>query len=85
MRAAWGWVHRTGGRLFFSAKALLVISWACLLTSLIGWPLSALTWAKDEPQFVLGLSWMALIIGSYNTIITAMVNKEVRSEEEPHV
>jgi hypothetical protein len=55
------------------------------LTSLIGWPLSALTWAKDEPQFVLGLSWMALIIGSYNTIITAMVNKEVRSEEEPHV
>jgi hypothetical protein len=69
-------------QLFFSTRSLLVISWACLLGSLVGWPVSAFTWAKDEPQFILGLSWFAIIVGSYNSIITAMVNKEVSTEDE---
>jgi hypothetical protein len=31
-----------------------------LVGSLIGWPLTALTVAKDEPQFILALSWLAI-------------------------
>jgi hypothetical protein len=63
-------------RLLLTAKAQFYLSLGMLLGAVVGWPLSALTWARDEPQFVLGLSWLALIIGSYNTIITAQVHSE---------
>lgn len=63
-------------RLLLTAKAQFYLSLGMLLGAVVGWPLSALTWARDEPQFVLGLSWLALIIGSYNTIITAQVHGE---------
>jgi len=41
---------------------------------LIGWPISAMTWATEEPPFVLGLSWLALIISGYTTIVAVQVN-----------
>lgn len=31
-----------------------------LVASIVGWPLSAIWFARNEPQFVLGLSWLAL-------------------------
>jgi len=60
-----------------STKAQLVISWICLVVALVGWPVSALTWARDEPAFILGLSWLALVLTSYGNIVSAQVNKEV--------
>lgn len=33
-----------------------------LFGSLIGWPVSALTVAKSEPPFILGLSWIAITL-----------------------
>ena len=58
-------------------RAQLVLSWVLLIGAAIGWPASALTVASDEPPFILGLSWLAIILGAFNTIVTTSVNKEV--------
>lgn len=39
-----------------------LFAWAVLAVSLIGWPLSAVTIAKDEPPVVLNLSWLAIVL-----------------------
>ena len=61
-----------------SPQFQLYLNCSLLITALCGWPLSAFTWARDEPQFVLGLSWLALILTSYGNIISSQVNKEVQ-------
>jgi hypothetical protein len=61
----------------FSPKAQLIFAWVLLVGSLIGWPLSQLTVAADEPPFVLGLSWFAIVLGAWNTIVTTQVNRDV--------
>ena len=61
----------------FSPKAQLIFAWVLLVGSLIGWPLSQLTVASGEPPFVLGLSWFAIVIGAWNTIVTSQVNRDV--------
>lgn len=43
---------------------------------MIGWPLSALTWAKDEPQFVLGLSWLAITLTALDLLTSSQVHEE---------
>lgn len=50
-------------------------AWVLLLGSLIGWPLSAFTWAKHEPQFILGLSWLAIIL----TAVDILGTQDVRN------
>lgn len=47
-----------------------------LIGSIIGWPLSALTVAKGEPQFVLGLSWLAIAITAWDVLTTSQVYEE---------
>lgn len=49
-----------------------------LALSVVGWPVSALTVASDEPQFVLGLSWLAIIL----TCIDVVSTTDVRREQE---
>ena len=60
-----------------SPRAQLIFAWVLLIGSLIGWPLSQLTLARSEPPFVLGLSWFAIVLGAWNTIVTTQVNKDV--------
>lgn len=55
------------------AAALVLV-----VVTLIGWPLSALTWAKDEPQFVLGLSWLAITL----TALDIAATTDVRAEQD---
>lgn len=45
-----------------------VIAWVMLIGGVVMWPVSALTWAKDEPQFVLGLSFLAIILEGFNGV-----------------
>ncbi len=61
-----------------SARFQLWLNCTLLLGAAIGWPVSALTWAADEPKFVLGLSWLALILTSWGNIISAQVNTQVQ-------
>lgn len=39
-----------------------------LVGGVVMWPIAALTWAKNEPQFVLGLSFLALIYEAFNAV-----------------
>lgn len=56
---------------------------ALFLLSFIGWPLSAFTFARSEPQFVLGLSWFAIILTAMTYINeAAILLKEEREEKD---
>jgi hypothetical protein len=52
------------------------LSWAVLAVCLVSWPITSLTVFRGEPQGVLGLSWVALILSAANTILTAIVNRK---------
>lgn len=58
-------------------------SWVLLAGSLAAWPISALTFAADEPQTVLGLSWAAITIGALGNVIAARVQRAVRNGGQP--
>lgn len=64
-----------------SKRSEVFLAWTLLGGSLIGWPLSALTLAKDEPQFVLGLSWFAITLTAADYLKTARVHKDQESDD----
>ena len=51
---------------------------ALVAITLVAWPISALTWAKDEPQFILGLSWLAITL----TAVDVAATTDVRTEQD---
>jgi hypothetical protein len=57
-------------------RARVIASWVLLVGSLIGWPLSALTVARHEPQFVLGLSWLAITLTAADLLTSSQVHEE---------
>lgn len=59
-----------------SPKRRVQMAWALLVVSLVGWPVSAFTLASDEPQFVLGLSWLAITLTALDIVSTQDVRKE---------
>lgn len=64
-----------------SPKGRLVLAWTMLGAAVVGWPLSAFTFAKDEPMAILGLSWFAIIWTSVDIILTATVSKRQEEDE----
>lgn len=52
-----------------------------LCISLIGWPLSIITFAKDEPVFILSLSWLALTLTCLDVLATTQAAKEQDDDE----
>jgi uncharacterized membrane protein YfcA len=61
-----------------SPKVRVRAAWGLLAASLVGWPLSALTLARDEPQFILGLSWLAITLTALDIVST----QDVREQQE---
>jgi uncharacterized membrane protein YfcA len=57
-------------------KHRLKLAWLLLIACFAGWPLSAVTFAKHEPLWVLSLSWLALILTALDIIATVDVRKE---------
>jgi hypothetical protein len=53
----------------------LAAFWAIPIT-LVLWVLSALTWASSEPQFVLGLSWLAITLTAIDILTSAQIHEE---------
>ena len=43
---------------------------------MIGWPLTALTVFSEEPQGILGLSWLAIILTAVDILLTADVRDQ---------
>jgi hypothetical protein len=58
-------------------KIRIIGAWALLIICIIGWPISMLTVAKEEPPFVLSLSWLALIL----TCIDILSTQDVASKQ----
>lgn len=63
-------------------RARLVFAWVLLVGSLIGWPVTALTAFKDEPQGVLGLSWLAITLTALDLVSTTDVRKQAEDDGE---
>lgn len=61
-------------------RARTFLAWALIAGGIVGWPLSALTVAKDEPQFVLGLSWMAIILTALDLLTSSQVHEDQDTE-----
>ena len=61
-------------------RAEVTLAWVLLIGSLIGWPISALTVAKGEPPFILGLSWLAISLTALDFLKSARVHRDVDSD-----
>ncbi len=57
-------------------RARTIAAWTLLAGSIIGWPISALWLARDEPQFVLGLGFLAIIIESASLLTASQVHED---------
>ena len=53
-------------------------AWLLLGVTLVLWPVSMFTFAKDEPPSVLALSWVAIALTALDIIATA----DVREKED---
>lgn len=51
-------------------------AWGVLILCVVCWPISAVTIFSDEPQGILGLSWLALILTALDIIVTTDVRRE---------
>lgn len=63
----------------FSPRAQLIVGWVLFVGAAIGWPLSQLTVAANEPPFVLGLSWFAVVLNAWGIIVACQINKDVQA------
>jgi uncharacterized membrane protein YfcA len=57
-------------------RAEVFLAWVMLIGSLIGWPLTALTVARHEPQFILGLSWLAITLTAMDFLKSSRVHRD---------
>lgn len=57
-------------------RARVIAAWVLLVGSIIGWPVSAITVAKGEPPFILGLSWLAIILAAAELLTSSQVHEE---------
>lgn len=57
------------------------LAWALLVLSILGWPLSAITFARNEPPTVLGLSWLAITLTALDVLFTSDVRRTVDEED----
>lgn len=56
-------------------------AWVLLVGSVIGWPVSQFTVAAGEPPFILGLSWLAIIVTALDLLSTNQVHRTQAEEE----
>lgn len=57
-------------------RARTIAAWILLVGSLIGWPATAVTVFRSEPQGILGLSWLAIIIECGSLLTSSQVRQK---------
>jgi len=57
-------------------RARVVAAWVLLVGSIAAWPLAAFWWARNEPPFVLGLSFLAIIIESCSLLTSSQIRND---------
>lgn len=50
-----------------------IFSWACLIGFTLAWPVTATTVFRHEPQGILGLSFIAIIVGALGNLIAVYI------------
>ena len=63
-------------------KVRLYGAWVLLIASLVLWPISMVTFAKEEPKVVLSLSWFAITMTCVDIVSTSDVRKQQEEGEE---
>lgn len=63
-------------------RVRVYVAWGMVVVTIIGWPVSMLWLAKNEPPFVLSLSWIALILGAFEVLATADVRAKQHEKEK---
>jgi hypothetical protein len=63
-------------------RAWVAFGWLLVVGSVIGWPWSAVTLAREEPPFILGLSWAAVILTGLDILKTSMVHRDQNDDTE---
>lgn len=64
-----------------SPKMRVRAAWGLLVASIVGWPITALTIAREEPPVVLGLSWLAITLTALDILSTQDVRREQDSDK----
>ena len=62
----------------FNPEMRMKMATVLLIVSVVGWPVTALTVFSKEPQGILGLSWLAVIL----TAIDILSTQDVRNTED---
>jgi hypothetical protein len=62
----------------FSPRTRAVVARWLAIVAVVAWPVTQFTIARDEPPFVLGLSWFAIIL----TLADLAATTDVREREE---
>ncbi len=57
-------------------RARVIAAWVLLVGAVAGWPIAALTVAREEPQVVLGLSFLAIIVEACTLLTSSQVHEE---------
>lgn len=57
-------------------RARTVAAWILLIGSIVGWPVTALTVFREEPQGVLGLSFLAIIVEAASLLTSSQIHEE---------
>lgn len=64
-------------------RAEVALAWTLLIGSLIGWPITAYTVARNEPQFILGLSWFAITLTAMDLLKSSRVHRDQEEKASP--
>lgn len=58
----------------------VILAWTLIAACVIGWPLSQMTIARDEPPFTLGLSWLAILLTALDYLKNSRAHKETKEQ-----
>lgn len=62
-------------------QAELILSLVLFITSLVGWPISMLTWARNVPDpTTLSLSWLALVYAAFTAVLVSLRNRRGKKD-----
>jgi len=57
-------------------RARTIAAWVLLIGSAIGWPVTAATVFRHEPQGVLGLSWVSIILQAAELLTSSQLHEK---------
>lgn len=57
-------------------KTRVKVAWILLFVCIVAWPITSMSVFKGEPQGVLALSWIAIILAMLQIVVTTDVRNQ---------